>query len=100
MSNHANAPKVTASALSAAATRLFGTVVLDVADGLAGPAVYQPRLAAFLSIDGDDLGEDDGTLVVLVPPGHAAELIAEYGTAGKAAAAVNADLRREWALAR
>jgi len=96
MTTTATAPRVTAAALAAAATRLFGTVVLDVADGLAGPAIYQPRLAAFLTIDGGDLGEDDGTLIVLVPVGHAAELIAEHGSAGKAAAVVNAELRREW----
>lgn len=99
MSIHASAPKVTAAALAAAATRLFGAVVMDVADALVGPAIYQPRLSAFLDMDGADLGEDDGTLVVLVPPGHAAELIAEYGTAGRAAAAVNAELRREWRAA-
>jgi hypothetical protein len=99
MSIHANAPKVTAAALAAAATRLFGAVVMDVADFLVGPAVYQPRLEAFLTIDGEDLGEDDGTLVVLVPPGHAAELIRQYGTAGRAAAVVNAELRREWRAA-
>jgi hypothetical protein len=90
------APKITAAALAAAATRLFGTVVMDVADRLTGPAVYQPRLEAFLTIDGDDLGEDDGTLVVLVPPGHASELIRAHGTPGRAAAYVNAELRREW----
>jgi len=99
MSIHAKAPRVTAAALAAAATRLFGTVVLDVADGLAGPAIYQPRLDAFLDMDGADLGEDDGTLVVLVPPGHAADLIREHGTAGRAAAAVNEELRREWRAA-
>lgn len=99
MSLHASAPRVTAAALAAAATRLFGTVVLDVADGLAGPAIYQPRLSAFLDMDGADLGEDDGTLVVLVPPGHAAELIREHGTAGKAAAVVNAALKAEWRAA-
>lgn len=98
MPNHA-APRVTAAALAAAATRLLGAVVLDVADATTAPAIYQPRLAAFLTIDGQDLGEDDGTLIVLVPPGHAADLIEEHGTAGAAARVVNEELRREWRAA-
>jgi hypothetical protein len=89
------APRVTAAALAAAATRLLGTVVLDVADRLVGPAVYLPRLAAFQTVDGEDLGDDDGTLVVLVAPGVAADLIAEHGTPGRAAAVVNRELRDE-----
>jgi hypothetical protein len=89
-------PRISAAALAAAATRLLGTVVLDVADLTTAPAVYLPRLEAFASIDGDELGADDGTLIVLVQPGEAAELIARHGTAGAAAAAVNRDLRLAW----
>lgn len=100
MSIHATTPRITAAVLREAATRLLGTVVLDVADAAVTPAIHQPRLDAFLTMDGADLGVDDGTLVVLVAPGHAATLIAEHGTAARAAAAVNADLRREWTLAR
>lgn len=96
------APRITASDLAAAATRLLGAVVLDVAGVVTGPALYVPRLEAFASIDNADelLGDDDGTLVVLVAPGAARELIAEHGTPGRAAAAVNAELRREYRLAR
>lgn len=97
MSTHAtNAPKVTAAAVAAAATRLAGTIVLDLADMMVGPARYEARLGLFRTLDGDDLGEDDGTLVVLVLPGVASELIAQHGTAGRAAAAINASLRQEW----
>jgi hypothetical protein len=96
MTLHANPPKITAAVLREAATRLLGAVVQLVEDATVGPAVYQPRMEAWLTIDGQDLGEDDGTVVVLVPPGHAADLIQLHGTAGRAAAAVNAELRREW----
>lgn len=90
------APRVTAKMLTEAATRLLGSIVLDVADWIAQPAVYLPRLEAFATIDGDDLGADDGTLIVLVLPGVARDLIAEHGTAGRAAAAVNREIRAEW----
>lgn len=91
-------PRISAAALAAAATRLLGTVVLDLADLTVGPAVYRARLAVFETIDGEDLGADDGTLVVLVQPGRAADLIAEHGSAGRAAAALNRDLRAAGAL--
>lgn len=91
-------PRVSARDLLAAAARLFGTVVLDVADMTTTPAVYLPRLAAFATIDGEALGDDDGTLIVLVQPGSAADLIRAHGTAGAAAAAVTRDLRAAGAL--
>ncbi len=86
-------PRVTAADLVEAATRLAGAVVLDLADLAVGPARYVARLEAFQTIDGDDLGADDGTLVVLVQPGTARDLIDEHGTAGRAAAAVTRELR-------
>jgi hypothetical protein len=97
---HASRPRVTAAALAAAATRLAGTVVLDLADLTVGPALYLPRLEAFASIEDADevLGEDDGTLVVLVEPGRARDLIEEHGTPGRAADAVTRELRSAGAL--
>lgn len=92
-------PRITAATLAAAATRLLGTVVLDVADRLTQPAIYHPRLEAFSTIEGDELGADDGTLIVLVLPGVARDLIAEHGTAGRAAAVVNRELAREYRAA-
>jgi hypothetical protein len=92
--NHA--PKISAAALAAATTRLAGAVVLFVEDMTTGPAVYRARLEVFETVDGDQLGADDGTILVLVQPGAAADLIAEHGTAGRAAAAVNRQLRAEW----
>lgn len=94
----AAAPRITAASLREAATRLFGTVILDVAGVVSGPAVYSARLAAFVSItDTEDvLAEDDGTVIDLLSGRPARELIAEHGTPGAAAAAVNAELRREW----
>jgi hypothetical protein len=88
-------PRVSARDLAAAAARLLGTVVLDLADLTARPAVYLPRLAAFaVIVDGDEvISEDDGTLIVLVQPGTADALITEHGTAGAAVAALNRDLR-------
>jgi hypothetical protein len=91
-------PRITAAAITAAATRLAGTVVLDLADLTVGPALYLPRLDAFATIDGDDLGVDDGTLIVLVAPGRARDLIDEYGTPGRAAEAVTRELRAAGAL--
>lgn len=91
-------PRITAAALSAAAARLAGTVVLDLADLAVGPALYDARLAVFRTIEGDDLGEDDGTLVVLVQPGTARDLIEQHGTAGRAAAAITRELRSVGAL--
>ncbi len=94
--NRTPAPRVTAAAIAAAAGRLFGTVVLDVADRLVGPALYLPRQAAFEALDDSGLsGDDDGTLVVLVAPGVAADLVREHGTPGRAAAFVNRELRDE-----
>lgn len=97
MSTHAK-PRITAATLAAAATRLFGTVVLDLADLSVGPAVYLPRVEAFATIEGDELGADDGTLIVLVQPGEARELIASHGTAGRAAVALTSELRKAGAL--
>jgi hypothetical protein len=89
-----NRPRITAAAVAAAATRLLGTIVLDVADMTTRPATYLPRLAAFAEIDSDELlGDDDGTLIVLVQPGTARDLIDAHGTPGRAAAALNRDLR-------
>jgi hypothetical protein len=92
-------PRVTAATITAAATRLAGTVVLDVADLSVGPALYVPRLEMFRTIEGDDdLGADDGTLIVLVEPGRARDLIDEHGTPGRAAEFVNRELRAAGAL--
>jgi hypothetical protein len=91
-------PRITAATIAAAASRLAGTVVLDLADLTVGPAVYLPRLDAFATIDGDDLGVDDGTLIVLVEPGRARDLIDEHGTPGRAADAVTRELRAAGAL--
>lgn len=88
-------PRISAAAIAAAATRLAGTVVIDLADRLVGPAVYRSRLEAFETIDGDRLGADDGSLIVLVAPGRAAELVAQHGTPGRAAAAMNRELAPE-----
>jgi hypothetical protein len=87
------APRITAADVIAAAGRLAGTIVLDLADRTVGPALYETRLEAFRTIEGDDLGDDDGTLVVLVQPGTARDLIGEHGTAGRAAQALTRDLR-------
>jgi hypothetical protein len=96
---HASRPRVTAAALAAAATRLAGTVVLFVEDLTVGPAVYRARLEMFASIDGEDLGVDDGTIVNLLPAGVTArDLIDEHGTPGRAAAALTRQLRAEGSL--
>lgn len=92
----ASTPRITASVLRDAATRLLGAVVQFVEDGTIGAAVYQPRMQAWLTLDGQDLGEDDGTVIALVPPGHAMTLLEEHGTAGAAVRVVNEELRREW----
>jgi hypothetical protein len=87
-------PRITAAALAAAATRLLGTIVLDLADLTVGPALYLPRLDLFRTItDDDDLGADDGTLIPLIQPGTAADLIREHGTAAAAARALTVELR-------
>jgi len=93
-------PRITAADIAAAATRLAGAVVLDLADLTVGPARYLPRLEAFAAIDDADeiLGADDGTLVVLVQPGAARDLIDEHGTPGRAAEAVTRELRSVGAL--
>lgn len=89
-------PKITAAVLRDAATRLLGTVVQFVEDATVGPALYVPRLAVWQTLEGAELGEDDGTLIDLLAGVPARELIAEHGTAGAAARAVNARLRAEW----
>lgn len=87
-------PRVTAAAVASAAARLFGTVVLDLADMAAGPALYDARLGVFRTLDGDDLGDDDGSLIVLVTPGEVDALVADLGSAAAAARALTADARR------
>jgi hypothetical protein len=91
-------PRIAARDLVAAGARLLGTIVLDVADLTTRPAVYLPRLEAFATIDGDELGADDGTLIVLVQPGTVRDLIDEHGTPGAAAAVLNRQLRAVGAL--
>jgi hypothetical protein len=93
-----NAPKITATDLKVAATRLLGTVVHDVAGVVSGPAVYLPRLAVFASVDDTDkvLGDDDGTLIDLLDGTPARDLIAQHGTASAAAKALNARVRAAW----
>ena len=87
-------PRVTAADIARAATRLAGAVVLDLADLTVGPARYLARLEVFAELDTDaELGADDGTLVVLVQPGTARDLIDAHGTPGRAAAAVTRELR-------
>jgi hypothetical protein len=90
--------KIPAAALAAAATRLAGAVVLFVEDLTIGPAVYRARLEAFQTIDGDDLGDDDGTIVVLADRTQIDALLTEHGTPGRAAAALTRQLRAEGAL--
>lgn len=86
-------PRVTAAALAAAATRLAGSVVLDLADMLVGPALYDARLEVFRTLDGGDLGADDGTLIVLADRRAVDALLAEHGTPGRAAVALTRELR-------
>jgi hypothetical protein len=93
MSTRPHAPRVLASAITAAAVRLAGTIVLDLADLTCGPALYDARLSVFRTLDGDDLGADDGTLIVLVTPGTVDELLREHGSAGEAARALTAEVR-------
>jgi hypothetical protein len=93
MSTRPHAPRVLASAITAAAARLTGTIILDLADMVAGPALYDARLGVFRTLDGDDLGEDDGSLIVLVEPGTVDELLREHGSAATAARIVTAIAR-------
>jgi hypothetical protein len=96
MDTHA---KITAAVLAEAATRLAGAVVQFIEDATIGAALYKPRMEAFLALDGETpLGDDDGTIVVLLEPGRARDLIAEYGTPGRAAAAATRELRQAGVL--
>jgi hypothetical protein len=90
-----HAPKIPAAVLRDAATRLLGAVVQFVEDATVGAAVYEPRLAMWRTLDGADLGEDDGTIVVLVAPGVPMDLLRSQ-SAGSAAAEINKRLRAEW----
>jgi len=92
------APKIAARDLTAAGARLFGTIVLDVADMTCHPAIYNPRTSMFVTLDGAELGEDDGSLIVLVLPGTADDLIADHGGAAAAARALTRTLRAGGAL--
>lgn len=89
-----NRPRIAARDLVAAGARLFGTIVLDLADLTIGPAVYRARLAAFETIDNEPLGDDDGSLIVLADRARIDALLSEHGTPGRAAAALTAELRR------
>lgn len=91
-------PRIAARDLVAAGARLFGTIVLDLADMTCHAALYNPRTSVFLTLDGEELGEDDGSLIVLVIPGTADELIAEHGGAAAAARALTRTLRAGGAL--
>lgn len=89
-------PRILAAHIADAATRLAGAVVQFAEDHTIGAAIYLERLEAFESIDRADCWADDGTIVVLVQPGEAMDLLREHGTPGRAAAAVNARIRTEW----
>lgn len=91
------APRIDAATIKAAAARLAGVIVLDVADLTVRPALYDERGARFLTVDGDELGDDDGTLIVLVGPGEANDLIAEHGRPCDAAEAATRRIRHELA---
>jgi hypothetical protein len=91
-----NIPRITAADIKEAATRLAGTVVAFVEDNTTGPAVYKARAEMWASIDGEELGADDGTVIDLLNGVPARELINEHGTPGRAAAAVNRQLKAEW----
>ncbi len=94
-----NRPRISAAVLRDAATRLLGTVVLDVADLTVGPARYLARLEAFAAIDSDEtLGADDGTLIDLLDGRPARDVIELHGGAGRAAAALNRELRASGVL--
>jgi hypothetical protein len=97
-----SAPKITAADVAAAATRIAGVVIHDIAGVVSGPAVYAPRLEAFVAITDTDevIAADDGTVLVLVQPGEARELIDTHGTPGRAAQAVNRRVAAEWRAAR
>lgn len=91
------APRITAADVKAAATRLAGVIVLDVADLTIAPALFDAKAGEFRTLDGTLLGADDGTLIVLVEPGAAGDLIAEHGRPTDAAAALTRRLRHELA---
>lgn len=93
--NSSHAPKISAAVLREAASRLLGAVVQFAEDATVGPAVYVPRLAMWQSLEGEELGSDDGTIVVLVSPGEPMDLLRDM-TAGEAARLVNARIRLEW----
>jgi hypothetical protein len=97
-----SAPRITAADVAAAATRIAGVVIHDLAGVVSGPAVFVPRLEAFVAITDTDevIADDDGTVLVLVQPGEARDLIAELGTPGRAAQAVNRRVAAEWKAAR
>lgn len=89
-------PRIAARDFVAAAARLFGVIVLDVADLTIGPAVYRARLAVFeqTTVDGDLItSDDDGSLIVLADRRRVDELLEVHGTPGRAAAALTAELR-------
>ena len=94
-----HAPKITAEHIKQAATRLTGCLVYDLATGEVLPARYDRRAETFADLDGVELGPDDGTLVVLVHPGTAGDLIAEHGRPCDAASAVAKALRAELRVA-
>lgn len=94
--NASHAPKITAAVLRDAATRLLGAVVQFVEDSTVGPAVFVPRLQMWQTLDGQELGADDGTIVVLVPPGEPMDLLRAL-PAGEAVMIINSRLRAEWA---
>jgi hypothetical protein len=90
-------PRITAAAVREAATRLLGTIVLDLADMTTTPARYVPRMQAFAAIDGEEvIGDDDGSLIVLVQPGSIGDLLDQHGTPGAVAAVLTRDLRAVW----
>lgn len=84
--------KTRAADVKAAATRLAGVVVLDVADLTITPALYDAKAGEFRTLDGELLGEDDGTLIVLGGR-PAMDLVDEYGTPGRAAEALTREAR-------
>ena len=77
------APRITAADLKAATTRLRAVLVLDVADLSIAPALL--RGGVFETLEGELLGEDDGSLIVLADREQVDAYLERAGRAGEAA---------------
>lgn len=88
-------PRITAADVKGIVSRLRGVLALDVADLTITPALYDPKAGEFHDLEGNPLGPDDGSLIVLVDHDQAAAILEQTGRPCDAAVALSRQIANQ-----